>query len=152
MQPFAPEPVGLLIAAARRRMKQAVGARARPYGLNAPQFWVLVGVAERRGTALGELADRLRLDAPTASRLVAGLTRKGLVRSGNDPADRRRRRIELTAKGTALAERMLPIARAARAAAISGVAVAEQDTLRRLLVRVIENLENFQGNAVRGAA
>jgi len=53
------EPVGLLIGAARRRIKQAVGHRLRGYGLTPQQFWVLVNVREREGLALHELAERL---------------------------------------------------------------------------------------------
>jgi DNA-binding MarR family transcriptional regulator len=152
MQSLPSQPVGLLIAAARRRMKQAVGARARRFGLNAPQFWILVGVAERRGTALGALAGDLRLDAPTASRIVAGLVRKGLMRSSDDPADRRRCRIDLTARGRALAERLLPIAREAREAVVAGLSAMEHDTLRRLLHKVIANLDRFDAALERGAA
>jgi len=50
------EPIGLLIAAARHRIKQAVGSRVRPYDLTTQQFWVLVAIYERPGFSLGELA------------------------------------------------------------------------------------------------
>ena len=55
------EPVGLLIAAARRRMKRAVQDRVAPHGLTPQQFWVLVNIDEAEGPSLGEIAARLRL-------------------------------------------------------------------------------------------
>jgi len=52
------EPVGLLIAAARRRMKRAVQDRVAPHGLTPQQFWVLVNIDEAEGPSLGEIAAR----------------------------------------------------------------------------------------------
>ena len=62
------EPVGLLIGAVRRRIKQALASHARRYHLTTQQFWVLVAIYEHPGFSLGELAAHLRMDKPTASR------------------------------------------------------------------------------------
>ena len=43
------EPVGLLIAAARRKMKRAVHERVAPHGLTTQQFWALVNIDEAFG-------------------------------------------------------------------------------------------------------
>jgi len=138
------EPVGLLIGAVRRRVKQAVGNRARPYGLSPQQFWMLVGVAEHRGASLSELAGRLRVDTPTASRVVATLVKRGLVRVTGDPDDRRRCRLDPTARGTALARRLQPVAAEMRGALVAGLTPTEHETLRRLLRRVIANLDRLE--------
>jgi DNA-binding MarR family transcriptional regulator len=151
MQPLRKrEPVGLLIGTARRKLKQAVAARVRPYRLSVQQFWVLVAVAERHGASQSELAERLRLDAPTASRTIASLAARGLVRSASDPADRRRSRMELSAKGEALAGRVLPLAHEARAAVVAGLTQAEQETLRHLLRKVIANVTRFEARVEEG--
>ena len=50
------EHVGLLIGAARRRMKRAVEERVRPYGLTPQQFWALINIDEAEGPSLGEIA------------------------------------------------------------------------------------------------
>jgi DNA-binding MarR family transcriptional regulator len=141
------EPVGLLIGATRRRIKQAVGHRLRAHGLTVQQFWVLVAVREREGCALRELAEKLRLDQPTASRIVGLLQRRKLVRVGGHPDDRRRRSLRLTPAGAALAEQVYPLAREIREAIVHGLAPAEQDHLRRLLRHVIANMERFEGAA-----
>jgi hypothetical protein len=41
-QLFKQDPLGRLIGAARRRLKQTVGRRVSRYGLSSQQFWVLV--------------------------------------------------------------------------------------------------------------
>jgi DNA-binding MarR family transcriptional regulator len=149
------EHVGLLIGAARRSIKQAVGRRLGPLRLSPQQFWVLVALREAAGISLCELAQRQRVDAPTASRIVAALVRRGLVRTCGDPGDRRRRCLQLTAKGTALAERIHPIAGEVRQAVCDGFSAEELDSLRGLLRRVVKNMDRFEepgpGAARRGA-
>src|SRR6476646_5452578 len=78
--------LGRLIAVARRRLKQTVGRRVAGHGLSSQQFWVLVFLLEEDGPALCDVCDGLRMDAPTASRIVAALTRRGLVRATADPS------------------------------------------------------------------
>ena len=138
------EPVGLLIGAARRRIKQAVGHRLRGHGLTPQQFWVLVNVREHPGLALHELAELLRLDQPTTSRIVSLLRGRKLVRMGGHPGDRRRCCLGLTAAGAELGERLQPLAREVREAVVHGMSSADQDRLRRLLRLVMANMERFE--------
>ncbi|SBS75643.1 hypothetical protein MHPYR_250045 [uncultured Mycobacterium sp.] len=49
-----------------------------------------------------ELADRLRLEKSTVSRMIADLERLGLVDRERDPASRRTKRLRLTSEGRAL--------------------------------------------------
>jgi DNA-binding MarR family transcriptional regulator len=64
-------------------------------------------VLARGGTmTLGALAAELMLDKSTASRVVETLERKGYVRRGPDPEDARALRIDATAKGRGLHERI----------------------------------------------
>jgi DNA-binding MarR family transcriptional regulator len=133
------EPIGVLIAAARRGIKQATGARLRGVRLSPQQFWVLMAVQEKPGLSLRDLCDRRRMDAPTASRVVATLVAKRLLRSAGDRDDRRRCHLDLTADGDALASRLEPLLHETRRAFVSGMSEAEQETLRDLLRRVIAN-------------
>jgi len=137
---------GHLIAVARRRIKQAVLARAAGHGLSTQQFWTLVALREDVGRSQGELAARLRVDAPTASRVLAALIRRRLVRAEVDPGDRRRTRVFLTRAGELLARTLTRRADEIRAALIDGMTPAEVEGLRRGLRRVIENLERLDAN------
>ena len=135
------ESVARLIVLARRRLKQASGRRAAAFGLSAQQFWVLVHVDSADGPPLCHLWDQLRIDAPTASRIVSALSRRGLLRATADPGDRRRMRLRLTAKGRALAARLRPMAAEVRASVVRDLTTAETRELRRLLHRVIASLD-----------
>jgi DNA-binding MarR family transcriptional regulator len=126
------------------------GLRRR--GLSSPQFWLLVALHEQPGPSLRELAARRLMDSPTASRIVERLARRGLVRMQADPRDRRRRSIHLTARGTALARELAPLARGLRRAIVDGFSEAEAEVLRRLLRRVVDNMQRFEKRGRTGAA
>ena len=144
MQPLLQhEPVGLLIGVARRRIKQVVGRQLRDHRLSPQQFWVLVNLGECPDISLSELAERLHMDDPTASRIVGALTERRLARIQPHPTDRRRRRLGLTPAGAALARRVAPIALEVRRAVEAGLTPRERDNLRSLLRRVIENVERL---------
>jgi len=140
----ASEPLGVLIAAARRGIKQATGVQLRGSGLSPQQFWILMAIHEQHGSSLRVLCERRRIDAPTASRVVATLAAKNLVRIEGDPADRRRCCLELTAEGGRLARRLEPLLERTRAAVAEGLSRAEQATLRGLLRRVIANAARLE--------
>jgi DNA-binding MarR family transcriptional regulator len=141
---YSQEYVGLLIAAARRSLRRAVRERVAPLRLKPPQFWTLLAVAEMSGSSLGELARRQRIDPPAASRVVAALVRRGLVRFEPDPGDRRRSRLSLTRRGSELVRKLRPIAGELRARVVSGMDAAEEAALRASLRKVIRNLDGAQ--------
>lgn len=138
------EPVGILLGAAYRRIKQVVSARVRRHGLTSQQTLVLVAVRECAGGSLGGIAARIRMDQPTASRIVMTLTKRKLVRVEEDPGDRRRARIFLTPQGRKLARELQAVAKEIRAASEAGFTAGEQRTLRRLLHGVIANIERYE--------
>jgi DNA-binding MarR family transcriptional regulator len=137
------EHLGLLIAAARRRLKQAVLARVRRYRVNTQQFWMLLRAASHPGATVGELANLLRVDAPTASRIFSSLAARKLVRLEADRSDRRRTHVYLTSAGEALAHDLQPVGRSIRTAVVSGLSAHEQQTLRSSLHKVISNLDRL---------
>lgn len=138
-----PEPAALLISAIRRRLKQVVDAKVRPFGLSPAQFWVLNRLFEREGLSLRELAESLHMDTPTASRVVSALVRQKLVRTEDDPADRRRARLALTARGRAMAEKLHSIAVTTRSAVEAPLTPVERDTLRALLVKALGHVSQL---------
>jgi DNA-binding MarR family transcriptional regulator len=140
---------GLLIAAARHRIKQVVLAQVAKHRLTSQQFWMLIALRESPGLSQAELAARVRADAPTVSRTVSGLLERGLLRSEPDPADRRRSRMRLSARGERLAAELAPVARDVRAALVDGMGEDEVAALRQGLQRVIANLDRYQARVRR---
>lgn len=140
------EPIGLLIGAVRRRIRQAVGSHVRRYHLTTQQFWVLVAIYEHPGFSLGQLAAHLRMDEPTASRVVAALMKRKLVQVKGDAADRRRACIHLRAPGAELGKELRALAMTVRAAVVQGLRPTEQAALRGSLRKIIANMDRLQGN------
>jgi MarR family transcriptional regulator, organic hydroperoxide resistance regulator len=143
-QTRANEHIGFLIAAARRRINQAVGGRLRRYQLGPRQFWILVTIHEHPGFSLGELALHLRMDDPTASRVVLALRRRGLLEVRSDERDRRRSLLYLGPRGRKLGGRLRALAVALRGAVVGDLSEAEQQALRVSLHRVIASMDRFQ--------
>src|SRR5437667_10807743 len=86
--------------------------------------------------SLGELAEVEQLRPPTMSRIIAGLVRAGLVRRGKTE-DRRRMRLEATAKGT----RILQEGRRRRVESLAQALSALSDEDREKLSALIDQLE-----------
>lgn len=143
------EAVGLLIGAARRRMKRAVEERVRPYGLTPQQFWALINIDEADGPSLGEIAARLRMDAPTASRAVTQLLRRKLVKAEGDRGDRRRLRLWLAPAGRAKIGELHALAAQLRGGAVHGLSRQEEETVCVLLRKIIANLDAMLDGARR---
>src|SRR5262245_23393421 len=137
------EPIGLLIAAARRRIKQVVGIQARRFHLTAQQFSVLVAVYEHPNVPLHTLAAHLHIHDPTASCIVFSLVRRRLLQSKTDPSDRRRTCLHLDSAGDALGSTLSGVAQAVRQAVVHEMTTAETNALRKLLRKVIANMDGF---------
>ncbi len=136
--------IGLLVAATRRRIKQAVSALVSDRSLSPQQFWTLVVIAEEEGLSLKALAQRRRMDQPTASRLALALTDRGLLSASVDPADRRALRLTLTASGQTLASRLLPIADAIRSAVEGCLTPQERTAVVSGLHKIIASLDRLE--------
>jgi DNA-binding MarR family transcriptional regulator len=141
------EYVGVLIGAARRRVKQSITARAAPHNLSSLQFWILVVLHDNPCLSLGELAERQRMEMPNTSRVVASLVKRRMIKLKRDPNDRRKAQLELTAAGTAMARKLQKAADDVRSAVTSGMTPEEVESLRGLLRRVLVNLDELDAAA-----
>ena len=88
--------------------------------------------------SLGELAEAEQVKAPTMSRIVAGLEQEGLVRR-HETEDRRRIRLEATARGTKILQEGRR--RRVESLAMAVEALGTQETTRlRELTQLLEQL------------
>ena len=129
---------------ARRRLKQVIAGRLTRYSLGPQQFWVLLQLHEEEGISLHEVALRTWTDDPTACRMVNKLVERGLIRSDEDPADRRRFRLHLTAKGKKLALELATFADEIRTTVAKGLSPGDRKHLCGLLKRVISNTDKLE--------
>jgi DNA-binding MarR family transcriptional regulator len=98
-----------------------LAAALRPYGVRVHAWRVLGALYGRRGLSMTEVADIVAVDPTTLSRTVAQLARGGLVSRLIDVGDKRVTRLALTAAGTRLTARILPVVLRLTEAATAGL-------------------------------
>jgi DNA-binding MarR family transcriptional regulator len=98
---------------------------------------VLAGSDEE--LSLNGLAERLGgLSLPTLSRSVDALVQRGYVRRAEDTADRRVKRLSLTAKGRRTIDRLVEIRVAELGAVLETLTDGERERLARALEPILE--------------
>jgi DNA-binding MarR family transcriptional regulator len=100
---------------AARAMARRFDAALRPYGLTSGQFSLLNAVNQTTPPSMAELAALLGVDRTTLTASVKPMVRRGLIRVAVDAADRRGRRLSITADGRALLRQTTPAWRACHA-------------------------------------
>lgn len=93
-----------LLAAGIGLTAWAIGRSPRASTMTMVQWRVLVIAARTQGSRVGELAARLGVSAPSASRLVRRMEERGLVRATRAPDDRRATIVTLTDAGRDLVQ------------------------------------------------
>jgi DNA-binding MarR family transcriptional regulator len=105
--------------------------------LSFSQLKTLLLVAEHAGPlSVKDVADRLGISLPTASRAVDSLVRRGIVERAEDPADRRMKQVRTSPKGDRLMERLV----AARIRAFEGLLDGFNATERRKLGDALDEI------------
>ncbi len=97
-----------------------------------------LAAASDTSLSVSDLAERIGVDQPRASRLVQQCVELGLVRREADPADARRTRIVLTEQGTAVVSGFRGDRRAAIVEALAEFTDAERADLARLLTKLAD--------------
>ena len=103
------EQVGFLLRQVSQR-HQTIFAQRMPDGLTPMQFAALAKLYEVGATSQNRLGRLAAMDAATVKGVIDRLVARGLARPLHDPEDKRRRLLELTPAGVALAERAIPVA------------------------------------------
>jgi DNA-binding MarR family transcriptional regulator len=94
------------------------------------------GARDAAGHAMGEIAVRAAVPAPTATRLVDKLVAEGLAYRRSDDWDRRRVHVHISSEGHALVARLAAELDAACGAELADLDAADRERLVGLLVRL----------------
>jgi MarR family transcriptional regulator, lower aerobic nicotinate degradation pathway regulator len=122
------------VAVASRR---AIAARlAERPGLTLWEFAALAELTDQGAVAQNVLAAALGIDASDMVRLMDELLAKELVARDRDPADRRRYRIGLTAKGRRAVATARKVIAEVEQVTLQPLSAAERATLRALAAKV----------------
>ena len=88
-----------------RRFDEAL----RPIGLTNGQFSLLMSLNRPEPPGIASVANILAMDRTTLTAALKPLERRGLIKVGKDPSDRRSRRLSLTPEGITLLASALPV-------------------------------------------
>jgi DNA-binding MarR family transcriptional regulator len=133
--------VGFMITRLRATLFATVDREVAPLGVSSAQAAILIYIAHGRGNRAADVARDYSYDTGSMTRMIDRLVKKGLLRRVRDAGDRRSVRLELTAKGTKLTDRLPAVAAAALNLHLRGFSRAELDTLKGLLARMLANVD-----------
>ena len=108
--------------------------------MGAEEWAVLLLLWQEDGQTPGALAQRSVKDQTTLTRLLDGMVRKGLVNRTPDAKDRRRVRVNLTAKGQGMQATLVPLAAGLIEQSQRGISTDDLQTTRRVLQQMTDNL------------
>lgn len=126
------------------RMGELFVRRIASYGVSLPMYRVLAALWETGDQRLGDLAAQTTVEVSTLSRLIGEMKRKGLVSRRRCVDNERTVAINLTAKGRALAEELMPIAQHFEDVAVRDFSADEIARIKSVLATVYLNLDAIE--------
>ena len=131
-------------------LTQVIGARdreltqgLREFGLRVPEWRALAALYARQKCTMSELADLATIDRTTLTRTVDRMQDAGWLSRLADGDDMRVTRLELTAAGRKLFDKVWPTAQRLNELALAGLPKSEIQQLHKILERMRSNLEEY---------
>lgn len=107
------------------------------------QYSMMTAIAEQPGLEQARLAQEVGVDRATLANVVARLESRGLLRRTTTNADRRLKRIMLTAKGKRLLDQMTEAAQRAHARTVEILSTSEREDFLHVLARLVDAGNDF---------
>ena len=128
-----------------RELTRLTGGGEETRAMTASQRIALIELGLDGPLRVNDLAHRMGLSAPTASRAVDGLESLGLATRAPAPGDRRALSIALTPQGRALFDERYTLAAVVFAPATASLSAEE----RRMLIALLERMTDALGGETR---
>ncbi len=117
------------------------------YGLSIAMWRVMVALSHGGSQRQIDIADSTSIDVSTLSRLVTRMIRMGIVSRTRSDTNSREVTVELTAKGRAQLNRLLPLGLALERQAVTGLSAPDLAATRAALRRMYDNLVGLDDKA-----
>ena len=131
-------------------LTQVIGARdreltqgLREFGLRVPEWRALAALYARHRCTTSELAELSTIDRTTLTRTLDRMQDSGWLSRLADTDDMRVTRLELTASGRKLFEKVWPAVQRLNELALAGLPKAEIQQLHKTLERMRTNLDEY---------
>lgn len=115
------------------------------YGLSIAMWRVMVALSHGGRQRQIDLAERTSIDVSTLSRLITRMMRMAIVSRTRSDTSSREVTVELTAKGRAQLNRLVPLGLSLERQAIAGLSAADLAATRAVLRHMYENLIGLPG-------
>jgi DNA-binding MarR family transcriptional regulator len=119
-------------------------AYAERFGLSIPEWRVMAVLAQEPGLSAAQVTRRTAMDKVAVSRAVASLARARRVERSLEETDRRRSRLQLTAKGLAVYREVVPFALAYEDAVLRGLPARSRQKLDVLLDDLLQRARTLR--------
>jgi MarR family transcriptional regulator, organic hydroperoxide resistance regulator len=126
------------------RIGELFSQRLEAYDVTLPMYRVMASLWERPDQRLSDLAEMTKIEVSTLSRLVGTLKRKGLLSRRRLQQNARAVAINLTARGRALTEELIPIAIHFADVAVRSRTPEEVEFIKRALAEAYECLNDLE--------
>ncbi|MBB4383188.1 DNA-binding MarR family transcriptional regulator [Bradyrhizobium sp. CIR48] len=141
-----------LLARLGVRMGDLFARVIRHEKLTLPMYRVLAALSEQgHPLRLGEIAELTSADVSTLSRIVAEMSRAGLLTRDRPENDQRSLQVVLTPKGTELAGRLMPLAAYYEEVVTGSMSAKEAAELKRVLVELYKNIDRLEQEVEAGS-
>ncbi len=141
--------VPYLLNRAGARIAASFSAELAAHGLSLQAWRVLAALLDATALRMGDLGRMTSIEVSTLTRIVDGMEAQGLVKRRRGPDDARSVWVEPSARGRALAKRIVPQALRCEGIALEGFSAEEASQLRSLLVRVFANMDRLEAPRAR---
>jgi len=138
--------IGYWVCATAHDLARALNEELSTHGITLRQWEVLAMLSFCGEQAQSELADRLKIEAPTLVGVLDRMERDGWIVRTADPGDKRRKIIRATEQVEPVWTKMVECAKRVRGTAVAGLSGEELETLRTLLARVRDNIGRSSKN------
>jgi MarR family transcriptional regulator, transcriptional regulator for hemolysin len=136
---------GFLLKEVTRRYVNRFEVRAAEIPLNLAQAKALVRLEKNEGVSQARLAELAEVDPMTMVRILDRMEAEGVVERRPDPADRRARRLYLTAKAKPILSEIWRLSDEIRAEVFAGVSKSERERFMDVLERLYANISQLEG-------
>jgi MarR family transcriptional regulator for hemolysin len=132
--------VALVLVA--RRWRALVDERLRPLGQSSARMEALSAIMNSPDpSSQVVIANRLRVEGPTMTRMIDALSRDGLMERRAAPADRRTKYLSLTEKGKAALEEIFAVTDPMREVLLEGLTPEDLTRLHQVLKVMLFRLD-----------